>query len=115
MENSIKESDSNQTRPNKKKLFVAVLGLLLITGLLAGLLFKYSITSRDKTYTKEFQDNFIDSCLAEGGTNKSCSCSVQYLYDNYNFQVAKKLDEIAKSSGKVPSELVEAFKSCSAN
>ena len=102
----------------KKRRFKIKLTIIFIVVACFGMLstfsiYKYNKSNSAKTYTKEFQDNFIESCLAAGGSAKSCNCSIHYIYDNYSYEEAMRLDEYAKSSGESPPELTEAFSRCS--
>lgn len=114
IKNNLSQDDSKIGQSRSR--YIVLTGVLLIFLGIAGLLMhRYNLNNKTGTYTKSFEDNFMKSCLAAGGTDKSCSCSIQYLYDNYSFEEANNLDEYAQSSGETPPELVKAFKSCAAN
>ena len=52
-------------------------------------------------YSFVYSNNFMNSCIAQGGSESSCGCALDYVKDNYSFREAKSFD----SGSGVPAQL----------
>lgn len=100
---------SGDDRRAKISRGIFVLGLVI---LIVGAVISINL-QKSNDYPIEFDRNFIDSCLQNGGKKSGCECSLKYLQNNFTYEEVQRFDEQAlKNNNKTPDELIEGFNNC---
>ena len=79
----------------KRKLKKWVIILLCLIGLIGMIIladiYLENIYKND-SYSKEFENNFIASCKAQGSTSSDCECIYKLLKQDYSFEQSNNFD-----------------------
>jgi hypothetical protein len=59
----------------------------------------------NNNYTFVFDNNFMDSCMAQGASGAVCECALDAFKDNYGYKEAKQIEE----SGVYPPNLLDVI------
>ena len=62
-------------------------------------------------YPPEFEDNFLSSCVAAGGTDDSCQCALDRIQATFTVEEFIELDQ-QSAGGEIPPVLAETIADC---
>ncbi len=93
--NDTADKPSSKTPKKNHKPIKWVIILFCVVGffvLAIGIDIKLEDIYKDTGYTKEFENNFLTSCQAQGSSSPDCRCIYRLLKQKYTYDQAKKFD-----------------------
>lgn len=63
----------------------------------------------NNNYTFVFDNNFTESCVAQGASESACACALDAFKDNYGYKEAKQIEDDVLESGEYPAELLNVI------
>ena len=72
----------------------------------------YSAPSQTDNVQSEFKQAYMEGCIEEGGNNRYCDCTWQFLLDEYGFYRILDISTDYLKTNEIPEELNKAVKHC---
>lgn len=63
-------------------------------------------------YPAEVAQNFINSCIQNGGNQEACTCLFNKVQERYSLQEFVQVEQASMASGKLPQEVSEFAAAC---